>query len=121
MSGSTRSERPLYGQAPYVANLSLSVDDPASGIGASVVYNLTGPRLSDVGTRQADYILPDVYRQPFHSLDVVVTWRMDEHFRLRMKLKNLLFQDEVFVQGDDFIIARRTPGMSGALTLTYSH
>lgn len=121
LSGSTRSERPLYGQSPYVANLSLRLDDPASGVGASLIYNITGPRVTDVGTRSNDAILPDVYRQPFHSLDAVVTWRMDEHFKLRLKLKNLLFQEEIFVQGDSFVVARNEPGMSGSLSLTYSH
>ena len=121
LAGSIRSERPLYGQAPYVANLSLHLDEPASGLRASVIYNLTGPRLTDVGARQGDFILPDVYRQPYHSLDVVLTWRMDEHFRIRLKLKNLLFQEEQFIQGESFNVATRSPGMSGSLSLTYSH
>lgn len=121
LAGSIRSERPLYGQAPYVANLSLHLDEPASGLRASAIYNLTGPRLTDVGARQGDFILPDVYRQPYHSLDVVLTWRMDEHFRIRLKLKNLLFQEEQFLQNGTFDVARSSPGMSGSLSLTYSH
>jgi outer membrane receptor protein involved in Fe transport len=121
LAGAVRSERPLYGQAPYVANLSLHLDEPASGLRASVVYNLTGPRLTDVGTRVGDVILPDIYRQPFHSLDLVLTWRVDDHLRLRLKLQNLLFQEELFVQGTDFLVARFEPGMSGSLGLTYSY
>ncbi len=121
LAGAVRAERPLYGQAPYVANLSLHLDDPASGLRASVVYNLAGPRLTDVGTRVGDVILPDIYRQPFHSLDVVLTWRVDEHLRLRLKLQNLLFQEELFVQGEDFLVARSEPGMSGSMSVTYSY
>ena len=121
LSGAIRSERPLFGQSPYVANLSLHLDEPASGLRASLVYNLTGPRLSDVGTRQNDTILPDIYRQPFSSLDVVLTWQVHANLRLRLKLKNLLFQEEVFVQGDSCVVARNEPGMSGSLSLTYTH
>jgi hypothetical protein len=50
-----------------------------------------------------------------------VTWRLDEHFAVRLKLRNLLFQQEVFVQGTDFVVTRYDPGMSGSLNLTYSY
>lgn len=122
LATAVRSERPLYGQAPYVANLSLHLDEPASGLRASVVYNLTGPRLTDVGTRVGEEaILPDIYRQPFHSLDLVLTWRVDERLRLRLKLQNILFQTELFVQGADFVVARNEPGMSGSLSATFAY
>lgn len=121
LAGAIRSERPLFGQSPYVANLSLHFDEPGTSVRASVVYNLTGPRLTDVGTRQNDIILPDIYRQPFHSLDVVLTWQMNTNVRLRLKLRNLLFQQELFVQGESFVVARNEPGMSGSLSLTYTH
>ncbi len=120
-AGAIAAERPLFGQAPYVANMSLHVDDPGSGVRASLVYNVTGPRLTDVGTRQNDVILPNIYRQPYHSLDFVFTWRMDEHLRIRLKLRNLAFQDQVFVQGDSFVVARYQPGMTGSLSLTYTY
>ncbi|HJL17811.1 MAG TPA: TonB-dependent receptor [Sandaracinaceae bacterium LLY-WYZ-13_1] len=120
LSGSVRSQRPLVGQSPYVANLSLAVDEPDSGLRASVVYNLTGPRITDVGTRVGDRILPDIQRAPFHSLDLVVSWQFIEHLQLKLKLKNLLFQSQEFYQGD-FLTQRVEPGMSASLTLRYSY
>ncbi|MEM9195951.1 MAG: TonB-dependent receptor, partial [Myxococcota bacterium] len=111
----------LYGQAPYVANLSLRFDEPETGLGATVVYNVVGPRISDVGTRlDESTILPDIEEQPFHSLDLVASWAMTENFALRLKLRNLLLDTRDFLQGD-FLTQRIEPGVSGSIGLTISH
>jgi len=47
LSGAVASERPLVGQAPYVANVSLLVDEPETGLTASLVYNVVGPRITE--------------------------------------------------------------------------
>ncbi|GAB5546527.1 MAG: TonB-dependent receptor [Sandaracinaceae bacterium] len=120
ISGAVQAVRPLYGQAPYVANLSLQFDEPDAGVTASLVYNVVGPRITDVGTRVNDSILPNIERAPFHQLDLVVGWRFEEHFMLRLKLKNLLFQTQDYYQGD-FLENRVDPGMSGSLSLQYNH
>ena len=67
-----------------------------------------------------DSILPNIERAPFHQLDLVVGWRFEEHFMLRLKLKNLLFQTQDYYQGD-FLENRVDPGMSGSLSLQYNH
>ncbi len=121
MSGVVSSERALFGQAPYVANLSLAVDEPASGISASLVYNVVGPRIVGVGTRAGtEGILPNVVRDPFHSLDLILGWRVDDHLRLRLKLRNLLFQEQDYHQGD-LLVQRINPGMSGSIGVRYSY
>ena len=121
LSGAVQSERPLFGQAPYVANVSLAFDEPDSGVTASLVYNVVGPRVSDVGTRAGSAnILPNVVRAPFHSLDLVVGWRVVEHLRLGLRLRNILFQAQEYYQ-DDFLVDRTETGMSGSLSFTYEH
>ncbi|MBZ0121902.1 MAG: TonB-dependent receptor, partial [Sandaracinaceae bacterium] len=120
LSGAVQSDRPLVGQAPYVANLSLQFDEPASGLSASVIYNVTGPRITDVGTRVNDQILPNIERAPFHSLDVVLGWRFAEHFRLRFKVRNLLLQTQDYYQGA-FLTQRQEVGMSFSLSLGYQY
>ena len=121
MSGVVSSERALFGQAPYVANLSLALDEPDSGLSASLVYNVVGPRIVGVGTRAgAEGILPNIVRDPFHSLDLIVGWRVDEHLRLRVKLRNLLFQEQEYHQGD-LLTRRINPGMSGSIGIRYSY
>ncbi|MCA9604394.1 MAG: TonB-dependent receptor, partial [Myxococcales bacterium] len=121
MSGVVGSERPLFGQAPYVANLSLGVDEPGSGITASLVYNVVGPRITGVGTRAGtEGILPNIVRDPFHSLDFILGWRIDEHLGLRLKLRNLLFQEQTYHQGD-LLVRSINPGMSGSIGIRYSY
>ncbi len=127
VSGAVTSSRQLFGQSPYVANLSLVLDEPETGISASVVYNLTGPRLTDVGTRQNTVLLPNIERSAFHSLDVILGWRFEEHWRLRLKFRNLLFQAQEFVfqSNDDyeggFLTQRIDPGMSASLSLGFEY
>ena len=120
LSGAVASSRPLVGQSPYVANLSLAFDEPHSGFGATVVYNLTGPRITDVGTRVSDVILPNIERAALHSLDLVLSYRLAERFRLWIKLRNLLLQSQEFYQ-NDFLTQRVEPGMSGSLSLDFSY
>jgi len=121
LSGAVTAQRPLVGQAPYVANVSLLLDEPETGLTASLVYNVVGPRITDIGTRVGtENILPDITRAPFHRLDLIVGWRIDDHFRLRLKLRNILFQTQDFYQGD-FLERRIDPGASASLSLQYSY
>ena len=120
LSGAVASSRPLVGQSPYVANLSLAFDEPHSGFGATVVYNLTGPRITDVGTRVSDVILPNIERAALQSLDLILSYRLAERFRVWIKLRNLLLQSQEFYQ-NDFLTQRVEPGMSGSLSLDFSY
>ncbi|MBX3271700.1 MAG: TonB-dependent receptor [Sandaracinaceae bacterium] len=120
LSGAVQSERPLFGQAPYVANVSLQLDEPSTGLMASLVYNVVGPRITDVGTRVNEFILPNITRAPFHRLDLIVGWRIEEHFQLRLKLRNILFQVQDFYQGD-FLEQSVDPGASASLSLQYTY
>jgi hypothetical protein len=120
-AGAVRAQRPLYGQAPYVANLSLSFDHPETGIAASLIYNVVGPRLALVGARVgADGILPDRYTTPFHRLDFVFDWTFEEHWKLRFKIRNLLYQREGETTAN-LRTERMLAGMTMSLGLTYSY
>lgn len=120
LSGSVRAERPLTGQAPYVANVSLQFAEPDAGVTAALVYNVVGPRITNVGYRQAGEIRPPIERAPFHSLDLILGWRFADHFQLRLKLRNILFQVQDYTMGD-FLVQRVEPGMSGSLGLQYAY
>ncbi|MBC7171622.1 MAG: TonB-dependent receptor, partial [Polyangiaceae bacterium] len=96
----TNRERPLFGQSPYVANLSLRFDEPDSGVSASLVYNVVGPRITSAGTVIGTSGVPDEEQQAFHSLDLVAAWRANEHLTLKLKAQNLLFETLEFHVGD---------------------
>ena len=42
---------------------------------------------------------PDVYEQPFPSLDVIGNYNLDSHWSLRLVAKNLAFQELRYTQG----------------------
>lgn len=92
--------RPMYYQSPYVANLSLRFDHPDSGVQATLIYNVVGPRISDVGLREGSAIQPDIYEQQFNSLDFNATWQINDPWQLRFGAKNLLNQARRWKQGD---------------------
>ncbi len=46
LARAVRASRPLAGQSPYVANLSLRFFEAHRGVTASLVYNVVGPRIS---------------------------------------------------------------------------
>lgn len=95
----TNKERPLQGQSPYVVNLQLAYDLEALGTTATLLYNVSGPRIVEVGALGA----PDVYQEPFHQMDLVVGQKLPEGFKLSFKAKNLLDPDTEVTQGPETV------------------
>jgi len=93
--GNTSSKRPLAGQSPYVANLSLGVSDPSSKLSVFVYYNVFGKRIDQVGANN----LPDQYELPFHSLDLIGSYNLDDHWALRFTARNLAFSQTRIKEG----------------------
>ncbi len=92
---STSKSRPLQGQSPYVINLQGGYDDEGdSGLTATFLYNVYGRRIRDVGRYQT----PDVYEQPYHQLDFVLSQKFGDGWRVKFKAKNLLDQEVQFLQ-----------------------
>jgi outer membrane receptor protein involved in Fe transport len=119
-SGATRTTRALAGQAPYVINLSLRFAVPETKLSLGFVYNVVGPRITDVGVRAGTQILPDVEEQAFHSLDFVGSWGFVKHFSLKLRARNLLFQNRVIKQGP--IVAQELrPGITVSAGLAYEY
>lgn len=117
-AGSVSSERPLFGQAPYVVNVGLRYFRPESQLSAAVVYNVVGPRITDVGIRINDVILPNIDEQPFHSLDFVGSVQLSDHVRMRLKVRNMLLQT-LRLKQRDYLTQRIEPGLSAVLSLAY--
>jgi outer membrane receptor protein involved in Fe transport len=81
----TSESRALQGQSPYAVNAQLGYDDADAGSSVTVLFNVFGARISDVGVLG----VPDVFEQPQPALDVVVKQKL-ERFDLSLKLQNLL-------------------------------
>ena len=103
----TSRKRPLQGQAPYVVNANLTWLREQWGTAVTLSYNVTGPRISDVGFQH----LPDVYEQPLHRLDLSATQTLGKSLRLKASLANILDGQEVLMQGN--LPVYRVPAGSG--------
>ena len=99
-----RSNRPLYGQSPYVTNLSLRFDDPDSRVMVGLVYNAFGPRIVEVGTSAGSFNLPDVKDMQRHMLDLIATYKPNEHVKLGFKWKNIAFAKIRYQQANELVL-----------------
>lgn len=116
----TSKTRPLQGQSPYVVNASLGFDRSEWGTSATVLYNVSGPRLALVGTEG----IPDTYEQPRHSLDINVTQRLPAGLQLRLSAKNVLDAETRFEQtfsgGETVQIERYQSGRTLSVGLSFN-
>ncbi|MFM8360176.1 MAG: TonB-dependent receptor domain-containing protein, partial [Verrucomicrobiota bacterium] len=83
--GDASASRPLFDQSPYIFNVDAAWDHPDWGTTATLVFNLSGPRIAIAGLAT-----PDVYEQPAPQLDFLVSQRLGDHFKLRLAVRNLL-------------------------------
>jgi TonB-dependent receptor len=112
----TEDQRPLQGQSPYVLNLAFGYDDPEAGLSAALLYNVSGPRISEIGVSG----LPDVYEQPFHQLDFVASWTINANFSVKLKVRNLLDGMQEFTQEGEPTLSYRK-GMDVTLGVSWSY
>jgi hypothetical protein len=75
----------LQGQADYLVNVGVSYSAPV-GFDASLLMNAIGNRLRTLGLNP----LPDVYSQPFTTLDATMAMRLGRSGRIKFSAKNLL-------------------------------
>ncbi len=112
------STRPMTEQSPYIVNSFLGYKSEKAGFDVSLVYNVTGPKIL-INVKGGT---PDIYAQPFHSLNVVANKAFGEHFIVGLKFKNLLDQtySELYTfKGRDYIYRQFKPGMLFELSLNY--
>ena len=75
--------RDMAGQSPYVINGGLSYSNPELGLNTGVFYNVKGRTLYIVGAG----LFPDVYTEPFHSLNFSFNKTLGKEGRTAIDLK----------------------------------
>lgn len=99
----TSSSRPLQGQSPYVVNMQLQYDHDTLGFSSTVLYNVVGKRITEVGTN----FIPDTYEQPFGQLDFVASQRIAKNYSINFRARNLLDPDVESTQADEIVRSQR--------------
>ena len=113
--------RDMVGQSPYIINIGLSYDNVENGLEAGLFYNVQGETLALVGIASA----PDVYTQPFHSLNFNLLKRFgnDQNSQVGLGINNILGDvRESFTNSfgsSAFVVNQFAPGTS--FTLRFRH
>ena len=106
--------RDMAGQSPFVINLGLTYSNPEKGWDSGLFYNVKGRTLEIISSG----LYPDVYFQPFNSLNFSLNKRLgeDQKTAIDFKVSNILNNDleRVFSSfgADDQIFSRFSPGIS---------
>lgn len=83
-----KNTRPMAGQSPYVINVGLTYSDQDNGWESGLFYNVKGKTLEIVGAG----LFPDIYFQPFHSLNFSVNKRIgvEKNTTIDFRVANIL-------------------------------
>ena len=94
--------------------MQLNYDSDNGEHSASLVYNVFGERITAAGIEGRG----DALEQPFHSLDVVYSYYPDFNSQIKVKVQNLLGQDQEVTQSD---IAVRTREVGTGISVAYKY
>jgi hypothetical protein len=124
---STSRERPLQGQAPWIANAFIDYDNSEVGTNLRLMYNAVGPYIAQV----SGLGLPDIYQEPMHMLDFTASQRLLSYRRndwgdlrnqllLTFEVENMLNTRRYRTQGDQLVYSTRD-GVSFTVGLTWKY
>lgn len=119
----TNAQRALQGASPYLVNADISYTPTIRNekpLTATLLYNLQGPRIHAVGISG----LGDEKQLPVHTLDFVASYKLNDHFSLKLEVSDLLNQDIVFKQetknGDNLEVERFKRGTGFEIGFSYA-
>ncbi len=108
--------RQLYDQSPYIINLDLNYDNPRTGTGASLIYNIAGPRIT-IASLNTD----DIYEQPAPGLDFVFSQKLGRNLSLKFNVKNILDPtiERTYGESSKLIYSSYKKGRAYGLSMSY--
>ena len=114
--------REMQGQSPYLINVGLNYDNFESGWEAGLYYNVQGSTLTRVGVGE----VPDLYTNPFHSLNATIkkSFGAEKNSTIALQVSNLLDdKTETFFESfgtSDQISSSRSLGRTYTLRFSYN-
>jgi hypothetical protein len=108
--------RALYDQSPYVFNMDLNYSNPSIGTSATLIFNVSGPRIA-ITKLNTD----DVYEQPTPTLDFVMAQKLGRHMTLKLGAKNLLDPkiERTYGKNSNLLYSSYTKGRAFGLSVAY--
>ncbi len=119
------STRALQGQSPYIINAGLSYNIPAWGINTTLVYNVIGDRIAQVGT--VGY--GDIYERHRNLLDFQISKHIWQHGEIKLTWSDIFRSEFMYYQDNnashkyeadqDNVMQRLNLGSTVTLSLGY--
>lgn len=112
----TKRTRQLYDQSPYIINLDLNYDNPHTGTGASLIYNIAGPRITI-----ASLNTEDVFEQSAPGLDFVFSQKLGRNLSLKFNVRNILDPkiERTYGESSKLIYSSYKRGRSYGFSMSY--
>ncbi|HRO97937.1 MAG TPA: outer membrane beta-barrel protein [Flavobacteriales bacterium] len=118
-----RYETPMFGQAPYILNGTMSYMADSLKLTVSVSYNVQGPKLA-VTNAELDPTGIRAYEMPRHLIDITLNKRFGGHWNVLFRVRDLLNSPQRrtyrFEQGYVGDFDRFAFGTEYLLTLAYT-
>lgn len=108
------STRQLQGQSNYLVNTTLGYANPASRTDATLLFNVFGDRIAEVGFSG----LPNAIEQSYPVVDFNLRQGIGRQWQVGIKARNLLNPDIEVIQGTGIQRSYRL-GRSGQISLQY--
>lgn len=86
--------RPMQGQSPFVINGGLQFENAVSGTNATVLFNMIGRRVYQVGN--ADF--PSIWEAPRPLLDFQVSQRLFKNAEIKFTVSDIINKKAIFYQ-----------------------
>ncbi len=93
----TNDKRELQGQSEWILNIQLGYENVKTGTVATLLYNIAGEQIAELGTYGRD----DIYKEPVSRLDFVYRQEFADNWRFKFEAENLLDPDIEWEQGGD--------------------
>lgn len=119
LSPTAEDTRPMFGQAPYTANILLSYNNLDRGTQANVSFNVVGPRIVVV-TKGAT---PEIFLQPRPLLNFNISQEFGENLRVKLSANNLLnarYREILTFKDQEFESYGYLSGLDFGLSVSYN-
>lgn len=111
--------RDMYGLPPYMLNAYLNYNNRDLGLDANLAFNMNGRKLDVV----ISGITPDVYIEPYPTLDFNISKSIGEKIEIKIKVSNILNSYHELTYnyiGEDYYFRRYGYGRSFGIGFTYN-
>lgn len=78
----------LQGQSPYIVNAGIYYQNDSIGLQASLLYNVSGPRIYAIGNK----FYPNIGEMPKHSLDLTLSYTILKHLTFMVAIQDIVGQ-----------------------------